>query len=233
MRLAVIEQLGEGAPDPEISKGRVRAFGVRIVIAFALVAVTIVAGLWWFRGGTFLRAEGAGNGGVVLPGEQLSFGTDLTTLSGPSVVLDGVSASSPGDAHVAWSIYHNPPGALGFGSVHGPLGSEWPTMPVHGYRVSQPDAHPERGATWLVTTVTASHSGVYRVSDITIKYHSARRARQRAAHTSICVLVVPPADEERLTQQEENFNPHVTDLSTVDPLVAQFETCLDPTLTST
>jgi hypothetical protein len=230
--LAVIEQLGDGASDPEIAKGRAWPFGVRVVIAVTLVAMTIVAGFWWFRSGAFLRAQGAGYGGVVSPGEQLSFGTELTTVSGRSVVLDGVSASSPGDAHVAWSIYQNPPGALGFGSVHGPLGSEWPTMPVHGYRVSQPDAHPERGATWLVTTVTAAHPGVYRVFDISVKYHSARRARQSAAHTSICVLVAPPADEKRLTQQEENFKPHVTDLSTVDPLVAQFETCIDPALTS-
>ncbi len=231
MRLAVIEQLGLGDRDPDIARTRARTFGGRVVIAVALVALTIVAGLWWFRGGTFLRSAGAGYGGVVLPGEQLSFGTDLTTVSGPSVVVDRVSASSPDGVHVAWSIYKNAPGALGFGSVHGPLGPQWPTTPVPGYRVSQADGHPDRGATWLVTTLTATHPGVYRVSDITIKYHSAQRARQSAAHTSVCVLVAPPAEEQRLTQQEESFEPHVTDLSAVDPLVAQFETCTDPTLT--
>jgi hypothetical protein len=220
----ITEQLGENAPDPDVATKRLRMVGVSVVVAVALVAGTVVAGVRWFGGGTLLRAVGAGYGGVVSPGEQLSFGTDLTTVSGPNVVLDGVTASSPAEAHVTWSIYRNAAGALGFGSVHGSLEPGWPTVPVKAYRVSQPDGHPERGATWLVTTVTASHPGVYRVSDITIKYHSTRGAHQSAAHTSICVLVAPPALAERLTEPEAHFKPQ--DLNTVDPLVAQFERCI-------
>ena len=202
------------------------------MVVVALVAVTITAEVWWSRGGTFLRAAGGGYGGVVLPGEQFSVGVDLTTVSGPSVVLDGVSATNPDGARVEWSIYRNAPGTSGFGAVHGHLEPDWPTTPVHGYRVAQPTGHPERGATWLVATVTGSRPGVYRLSNIRISYHSARRIRHVAAGTSVCVLVAPPADQQRLTLQEENFTPHSTDLAAVDPLVAQFETCADPTLGS-
>ena len=232
VRVAVVEQRTDDVPEPVVVRGRHRRFGIRVVLVAVTVVAAAVTGLWWFRGGTFLSASGGGYGGVARPNEQLSVGTDLTTVTGPSVVLDSVSASNPDGAHLTWSVYRNRPGGLGFGAVRGPLGPEWPTMPVKRYRVSQRDGHPEQGATWLVTTVTASHPGVYRVSDITIKYHSARRARQSDAHTSICVLVPRPADEKRLTRQMETFTPHVTDLDTIDPLVAQFETCEDPTLLS-
>jgi len=195
-----------------------------------LAALTIIAGVWWFRGGTFLRASGAGYGGVVLPGEQFSVGIDLTTVSGASVVLDRASAANPNGARVEWSIYRNTPGAMGFGAVHGRLAPEWPTSPVHGYRVAQPDGHPNRGATWLVATMTGPHPGVYQLSNIKITYHSGRRVRHAASGTSVCVLVAPPADQQRLLLQEEHFTPYATDLSTVDPLVAQFETCDDPAL---
>ena len=229
--MAVIEQLGVGAPDPEDGRHRRRRLGVGVVLlVVVLVAVASTVGVWWFRGGTFLDAAGAGYGGVVAPGEQFSVGIELTTVSGPSVVLDGVSAANPDGARVEWSIYRNAPGALGFGSVSGRLAPDWPTAPAHGYRVSQPTRHPERGATWLVATMTGSRPGVYRLSNITITYHSARRTRRTSAGTSVCVLVASAADQERLTRQEENFEPHSTDLSTVDPLVAQFETCTDPTL---
>ena len=231
-RVAVIEQLTGDVPEPAVIRSRYRRFGIRAVLVAATLVGVAVTGLWWFRGGTFLSAAGGGYGGVARPNEQLSVGTDLTTVSGPSVVLDSVSAANPDGAHLSWSVYRNAPHGVGFGVVRGPLRPAWPTMSVKGYRVSQPNGHPEQGATWLVTTLTASHPGVYGIPDITIKYGSARRARQSDAHTSICVLVPPPADEKRLTQQMENFTPHVTDLGSVDPLVAQFEACEDPTLVS-
>ena len=174
--------------------------------------------------------NGGGYSGVVRTNEQLSFGIDLTTALGPSVVLDRVSASNPGRVQVSWSIYQNAPHALGFGSVRGPLGAEWPTNPVHGYRVSQPDGHPERGATWLVASVIAPQPGVYRLSGIAIKYRSAHRNRRSDSHSWLCVLVAAPADEARLARQVDTFEPHVTDIGRVDPLVAQLETCIDPTL---
>jgi hypothetical protein len=229
--VAVVARVEESAPDPVVATHRIRPLrALRILVAVALVAaVTIAAGVWWLRGGTFLDAAGFGFGGMALPNEQVSVGIDLTTFSGPSVVLDGVSATNPDGAQVSWSIYRSAPGGIGFGDVRGRLGSQWPTAPVHGYRVVQPRGHPERGATWLVATVVAPHPGVIRLSDITIKYHSGRRVHRSAAHTSMCVLVAPPADEKRLTQQLNKFEPHVTDLTTVDPLVAQFETCAEST----
>jgi hypothetical protein len=229
--VAVIEQFGVGAPDLADVRHRARRFGFpRVLIVVALVAAMIAAGVWWARGGTFLHAAGGGYGGVVLPGQQFSVGVDLTTVSGPSVVLDDVSSANPDGARVRYSIYRNAPGALGFGAVHGRLGPDFPTTPLHGDRVSQPAEQPERGATWLVVTMTGSHPGVYRLSNITIKYHSGRRTRRSSAGTSVCVLVAPPADQKRLLRQVENFTPDLTDLNSVDPLVAQFETCSGPTL---
>jgi hypothetical protein len=230
VRVTVIEQIDNGAPDLAIESRRTRRFRLRLVVALALVVATIAAGMWWFRGGTFLRANGGGYSGVVRTNEPLSVGIDLTTASGPDVVLDSVAASKPDGVQVSWSIYRNGPGAPGFGSARGPLGPEWPTTATRGYHVSQADGHPERGATWLVTSVLAPQPGVYRISDITIKYHSAQRPRRSASHTWICLLVAAPADEARLMQQVEKFEPHTTVLSAVDPLVAQLETCIDPTI---
>ncbi len=157
-------------------------------------------------------------------------GIDLTTSSGPSVVLDSVTSSTSDGVQVSWSIYRNTPGALGFGAVTGPLGPEWPTRPVHGARISQPSGRPERGATWLVASVIATRPGVYRISNIAIEYDSAHRPRRSASDTWMCLLVAAPADETRLGLQVDRFEPHVTDLSTVDPLVARLESCIDPTI---
>jgi hypothetical protein len=101
---------------------------------------------------------------------------------------------------------------------------------VHGYRVAQPSGHPERGAVWLVTSVTAPTPGVYRVANIEIHYRSGARHRTVAGDSEACVLVAPPADVQRLTRELNAFRPHMTDLGSVSRLVAQYETCSDPTL---
>ena len=212
---------------------RALAFGVLgVVVSVAVVGGIVAAGVSWFRGGTLLRASGGGNGSIVRTNEQFSFGIGLTTASGPSVVLDHVSASVPRGLRVGWSIYRTPPGGLGFGQERGPLGARWPTTPVRGYRVSQPDGRPEQGATWLVASVSAAHSGVYRLPDISIRYHSWRRPRRSAGNADLCLLVVAPTDYPRLLRQEDDFQPGSTDLGSVDPLVAAYERCLDPSLTN-
>jgi hypothetical protein len=194
------------------------------------VVVAIVAGsLWWFHGGTRLRAtSGGGYSAVVSVNEELSVGIDLTTTSGSSVVLDGVSGSNPQGAHVSWSIYRNGPGEDGFGSVNGPLGAQWPTVPVHGFRVAQSDGHPERGATWLVASLQASQPGVYRLSNIKIKYRSGLRVRRSDAFAVVCVLVAPAGQVAGLRAQMDNFTGLGS--ASVDGRVRQLEKCENPSL---
>jgi hypothetical protein len=202
------------------------AVGIGAVVLIAL----LVAGLvWWFAAGTFLHASAGGYGRFGEPEQQYSFGVQLETVSGPSVVLDGASASYPKDLQVKWAIYRNGPGQLGFGMWNGELGPRWPTVAVHGYRVSQPSGHPEQGATWLVGSVRASKSGVYSVSDIKIRYRSGLRTRRVSiAGTTMCLLAAPPADRQRLHRQLDAFQPGFTTADSVDPLVARYEACSGP-----
>ena len=173
-----------------------------------------------------MHAQGGGWSGFASTNQQFSFGTDLTTVAGPSVVLESASASYPTGLQVRWSIYRNRPGELGFGSLLGPLEPKWPTSPLRGYRLSQPESHPERGATWLVASMTASRPGVYHVSNIKISYRSGLRLRYTTANADICELVAQPKEEQRLWRQAEAFEAHHTDLPSLDPLVALYEqTC--------
>ncbi len=205
---------------------------VALAAMLFVLAATGAGAREWFRGGTFLRAAGAGYGGPVAVGEAFSFGIDLTTASGPSVVLDHVSAKSSRGSEISWSVYRTPPGGMGFGSVHGPLAPQWPTRPVDGYRIVQPRNEPERGATWLVGTLVVHRPGVYRVDDITISYHSGRRKRTTVGNAWSCVLVYADGQKQAILEAIDAFEPDVTNPETVDPLVAQYETCQDPTVTS-
>jgi hypothetical protein len=213
-----------------------RRHGVGIAVALAamlfVIAATGAGARQWFRGGTFLDAAGAGYGGPAAVGEGFSFGIDLATASGPSVVLDHVSAKSSAGSEISWSIYRTPPGGLGFGSVTGPLAPQWPTRPVDEYRVAQPRNEPERGATWLVATVVAPRPGVYRVDGITISYHSGRRNRTTSANAWACVLVYADGQRQAILHAIDTFEPDVTNPESGDPLVAEYERCQDPTLTS-
>jgi hypothetical protein len=201
------------------------ALSAAFLVAVLLVGV-VVASLWWFRGGTFLHAQGGGYGGVGTTNQQYSYGIDLTTVSGPSLVLQRASASYPAGLRVRWSIYRNGPRELGFGSWHGPLEPKWPTSPVAGYRLAQAVGHPERGATWLVASITASRPGLYHVSHITITYRSGRRVRHANASADICVLVAPRDRQQLLWRQVQAFQPYTTNVGSLDPLVALYEqTC--------
>jgi hypothetical protein len=200
--------------------------GVAILVA-ALVTGTVSL----YEGGTFLRASGGGYGHFGVVDQQYSFGVQLETKSGPSVRLAAVSASYSTGLQVSWSIYRNRPGEMGFGSWQGPLRPRWPTVVVHGYRVAQAARHAERGGTWLVGSVRATRPGVYHVSRITIRYRSGVRTRRvTAAGTDMCLLAVRPADLARIARQVDAFEPHITTSEVIDPLVARYEECSNPSL---
>jgi hypothetical protein len=225
--MVVLEQRSGDAAGPADLRRRA-PLGLRGgLVALGLIVAIIAGGLWWLHGGTRLQGSG-GYSGVVRADEQLSVGIQLVTTSGSSVVLDSVSASNPNGAQVTWSIYRNDAGHDGFGSVLGPLGPEWPTSAVHGYRVSRPFGHPERGATWLVASVRASRPGVYRVSNIKIKYRSGVRVRRSDTHAFVCVLVAPPGQEARLRAQMHSFTG--LNSSSVDDLVTELEKCANQSL---
>lgn len=196
-----------------------------LALTVLLAAAVVALGLWWWRGGTYLKASGVGLGAPVAVGDPLSMGIDLVTSSGPSVVL--ASATTPGIAglRVSWSVFRNGPHQPGFGSWVGPLAPTYPTVPVHGFVVAQPANHPERGATWLVMTVLASRPGVYHLDRIDIRYHSGGRARHASGNADLCLLAYPASDKTRLLAQVTAFQPRVTPASALDPLVAKFEAC--------
>jgi hypothetical protein len=214
-------------PAPEASAARprktraVQIGGVVVVVVVALV----IGGVWWFRGGTFLEGGGAGYGGVVVIGAQMSVGIDLWTRSGPSVVLDRASTATVDGVRVSWSIYRNGPHELGFGSVSGPLSPGWPTTPVHGYRVAQPAGHPERGATWLVESVTASRPGLYRLGDVSISYRSGARIRRTSVSTSFCLLVVRKSQHRRTLRAVDAFDSSGATADGSASLVARYVSC--------
>jgi hypothetical protein len=193
-----------------------------------LVALLIVGLVDWHDGGTFLRTGGGGYGQLVVIGQQYSYGIQLETASGPSVRLDGVSASYPKALQVRWSVYR---GEGGFAGWLGSLRPRWPTAAVHGYRVAQPAGHPERGGTLLVGTVRATEAGVYHLSQITIRYRSGMRTRRVSAGTDVCLLAVQPADVARVSRQIAAFVPDVTGSESADRLVVKYEECSKEALT--
>lgn len=232
MRVAgVVEVAGRPTNPVEAEPASKRRLPIGLAVGIVAVACLVAGGAWWWsRGGTVLEAAGGGYGGPALPNELFSVGISLETTSGHSVTLEAVSARRLAGARVQWSIYKTAPGGMGFGAVRGPLLPAWPTVPVHGYRVVQPAGHPERGATWIVASVRASRPGVYHLTDITITYRSGWRTRHTLGDSDVCLLVYPPAKASQLAKQLASFRPHITDLSSVDALVAQFELCSDPTL---
>jgi hypothetical protein len=225
---AVLEH--EVPREPEPTRRSRRGLVIVLVVVLVVGSTTAAAADAWYRGGTFLSANGAGVGSFRPTGSIDSFGVDLTTSGGPSVVLDRAWATPPAGAKLDFSIYRAPPGGLGFGTWQGPLAPQWKTHPVHGYRVAQASGHPERGGTWLVATLTAIPPGVYALDDITIRYHSGSRTRTTKAVATMCLLTYPNGQRTRVSQQIDSFERDITSVADVDPLVAQYETCLDPTL---
>ena len=227
----VIDEVTAGTyrwPRPARNRRVARWVCVGIGVAMS-VALLVVGLVWWYSGGTFLHASGGGYGQLGVVDQQYSFGIQLETASGPSVRLDGVSASFPKDLQVSWSVYRNRPDEMGFGMWQRALGPRWPTEAVQSYRVAQPWGHPERGGTWLVGSVRATRPGVYHVSHITISYRSGMRKRRvSAGGTDMCLLAARPADLARISRQVDAFVPEVTASESVDPLVAQYEGCSNP-----
>jgi len=149
-------------------------------------------------------------------GQDASFGIIAEKDDGGRVWLDSVSANLSAGATITWSVYQAAPGALGFGTWHGPLQPRWPTVPLAGYdRVSHGDTQ-VNGGTWIVGTVHADSPGVYRVSGVSIRYHSGWRSRSASTQTWACVIVYPDGSS-------------ATDfLASADPLVAEYNDCLNP-----
>lgn len=175
----------------------------------ALAVVLLVSlGAWWFAGGTFIGAPQGNRVGVaVRNGEDASFGFQLSA-DGDDAQLRSVSARVTPTATVEWSVYQATEGA-GFGTWHGPLAPTWRVVPVDGAHVSQ-DA--ER-STWIIATVRSSKPGVYRISNITVRYQSGWRTRTERSGFTSCVLVAPA-------------NRSVDELlATDDPLWREYQAC--------
>ena len=193
------------------------------------VALLVVGLVWWYSSGTFLHASGGGYGQLGVVDQQYSFGIQLETASGPSVRLDGVSASYPKDLQVSWSVYSNRPDEMGFGMWQGSLGPRWPTVAVHSYRVAQPSGHPELGGTWLVGSVRGDEARrLPRLTHHDLVWIRMRTRRVSAGGTDMCLLAAQPADFACISRQVDAFVPEVTAAETVDPLVAEYEGCSNP-----
>jgi hypothetical protein len=210
--------------EPPLANARSRR--ARLLLVLIVVAAIVALATWWSNGGTYLSANGGGIGAPAPVGEPESVGIDLVTSSGPSVMLDAATAPGVAGVRVSWSVYRNRPHQAGFGSWLGPLAPTYSTAPVRGYRVAQPADHPERGATWLVMTVVASRPGVYHIHRINISYHSGLRSRHTTGNVDLCLLAYPPADKTRILTEVAAFQPAVTSAAPLDPLVAQYESCL-------
>jgi hypothetical protein len=142
-----------------------------------------------------------------------SFGIVATKADDGRLRLDSVSANVSEGASITWSVYQAAPGALGFGSWNGPLAPRWPTVPVAGYdKVSTGDLDVD-GSTWVVGTVHADAPGVYRVSDVSIDYHSGWHSRTVSSQTTVCVLAYPSGST------YEGL------VAAADPLIAQYNDC--------
>lgn len=203
---------------PPASRTRHGRSAVAAVVVAAVVALVVVAGLaWWNEGGTHLVVAGGGFGMTAPVGDDLSIGLQATKDDGGPVVLDSVSATVSSGAQVTWSVYQAAPGAQGLGSVAGPLTPRWPTVALDGYhRVATSDIARE-GSTWIVGTLHTDAPGVYRLLNITIRYHSGRRHRTTTASgTSLCALSFPASFDWESFQR------------TNDPLLAMFDQCQRP-----
>jgi hypothetical protein len=184
--------------------------------ALVLGLVVLVIGaavVWWSVGGTRLAAAGAGYGVAVPVGQDASFGVIAQTDDGGRVRLDSVGAKVSAGATITWSVYQSAPSALGFGTWHGPLEPTWPTVRVAGYdHVSHGDRL-VNGGTWIVGTVHADSPGVYRVTDVSVRYHSGWRGLSASTQTTACVLVYPAGSSVTAF------------LASADPLVAEYDDC--------
>jgi hypothetical protein len=226
----VIVEDGAVDPDGDRRPRRRRRWWLPLGAALVAMLAALGAGTWWSHGGAFLHAEGAGNGAENLPNQWFSVGVQLDTSSGESVTLDRVSAAQPNGAQVAWSVYKAAPGGAFFGPKRGALSPKLGTVPVHGYHVAQAPGHPELGGTWIVASMRAAHPGVYRLDHIKVTYHSGLHSRHATSDTYLCLLVYPPARQALILQQAFVYEPGFDAPDTVDPLVLQYVSCMDPTL---
>jgi hypothetical protein len=200
--------LSEEIVPSSTTKKRLTALAAGLVVL--VIGTTVV---WWMFGGTRLAARGAGYGVVVPPGQDASFGVIAQTDDGGRVRLDSVGAKVSAGATITWSVYQAAPGALGFGTWHGPLEPTWRTVRVAGYdHVTHGDTH-VNGGTWIVGTVHADSPGVYRVSDVSVRYHSGWRGLSTSTHTTACVLVYPAGSSVTAF------------LASADPLVTEYNDC--------
>ena len=189
----------EATPDgPAAAKPR-RRVG-RVLVAVALVASVLVPANLWFRGGTHLTVPGGYGYGVstISVGQSVTFGVQMETSGGPSVVVKSASSDHPSNVSVRYAIIHTAPGAPGVGFQYEPVGGAIP-LTGGGVRVAAPApprtettcttagpntpsrctpaSGPDLGATWLVVTVTRLKPGPWSVSHITVNYRSWWRNR--------------------------------------------------------
>jgi hypothetical protein len=165
----------------------------------AMFAVGLFVAHVWYQGGTRLVMDGARLGvHPVSVGSSVSFGVDLTTHGGPSVVAERATARHTSNVEVQYAIIRFEPGHAGIGTADGPVPGSTP-LGTRGISVAQPasvELHescttagpatppvctppppPDRGHTQLVVTITPRGPGPWSVSDITVTYQSWRRTR--------------------------------------------------------
>jgi hypothetical protein len=181
-----------------------RVLGYRVVAVVALVTCGLFAAHVWYQGGTRLELASAAQGVHPVPvGRAVSFGVDMTTSGGPSVVVEAASSKYSAGIRVRYAIVRKGPYELGIGTANGTIPGSTP-LGTHGIRVAQPAQRlsqtactvppagasiqstcaqppqvfePDRGSTWLVVTVTATRPGPWSVTHITVRYHSWWRTR--------------------------------------------------------
>src|SRR5262249_3180439 len=129
MGMGLVADTPSAPANPEPPRRRPRWARALVGMLIVVVAVWV----WqWKGGGPHLPATGAGYGAVTDVGTPVSFGTDLTTSSGHSVVLDGASTKVPAGLTVRWSVFDPVPGGAGMGIVHGPVAGQ----PIKHHRVA-------------------------------------------------------------------------------------------------
>jgi len=146
-----------------------------------VVAATVVVAT---SGGTLKVDDGFGVGlGVHPVGLAQNFGIELTAESARHVVLDHVTAEHTANVDVRYAIAYTVDGGEGIGHSMGSIARLDPQR-IHGARIGDGS----RGVAWLIISVVPKQAGHWRLTRLTISYHSWIRHRRSTSPASRFVM---------------------------------------------
>lgn len=180
--------------DPQVEQRR--SWRWRDAVVLAVLALTVLAGVWWYSGGERIGSGGRYSAsGAVAPGETLYLGHPLDN-SGPaelrSVSVRPIDQLGPLELDVEPVLVRVPPG------VALPLSSSdltgFEIESVSGAVVDGSDPEAEDVAMVMVG-MTASDVGAWRTNGIEVTYRSGvHPSRTAVIEPTVCFLVTPEPD---------------------------------------